>query len=345
MAAGAEPGTIDVAVALFHRQARLLHGEGIGLIVEGAEAVHAVLPALIAVFVALEAIFVVVEDLRRNEVAGRRAGERREEVLLARFRPFFVPTPRVLGLPDEHQADKNGGNVGPAAAHLPVDLFARQPVQYEEPDGEEGRDDVRPIGDLPHRGVFDDDQPLDTGEHDARGEQHEGGRKKGISNLDGPAVAAVMGIGDVTDAKNEDRHHDQGPEHQVHQEHVEVKPVLVGLAAQPFEQRDAAQVGRVDGQQGEKPEDQGQNLLQPRSHCGDIAPESRCCIRRGCRRVIGSLGRRQVAVEIAHRSLPSQKARSNGLRSSFSPSSRSGRNKLMQDRGPGGETDRSASSA
>ena len=55
-------------------------------------------------------------------------------------------------------------------------------------------------------------------------------------------------------------------ESEVADEHHQIEPVLVGLAAHPLEQADADEIGRVDGEQRKEAKDQVEQLAQPRTH-------------------------------------------------------------------------------
>src|SRR4051812_33363103 len=69
MAPGAPPRSLHISVPFHRHLARLPHAEQIGLVVEGAEMVRAMEPALVSVLMALQAIIIHHQCARRNEVA------------------------------------------------------------------------------------------------------------------------------------------------------------------------------------------------------------------------------------------------------------------------------------
>ena len=274
VAAGAEAGRLDVAGALVRLVAGLLHREAVRRVVEGAEPVGAVGPAAVNVLVALHAVGVVAQRVLRDEAAARGARQRREEVLLARRRALDVPGPRILELKHEGDADQHHGRRGNPSADPPVDPLAGQPVEDEQPDRDQWRQHVKPVGDAADGGVVHRDHALDPGQHDAAEEQDERRSEQRVADLHRAPIGTVPGIAHVGQAEPDDRQHEQGPHRQVQQEHRDVEPVLVGLAGRRLGDADPGQVEGVDREQGEEPEDHPQQRFQSRADRRPVAPAS-----------------------------------------------------------------------
>ena len=85
-----------VAVAFERDLARLADARQVRLVVERAEVVRRVEPALVRVLVALQAVVVHHQRLGRDELAVGRHRRRREEVLLPLLRSLHAERPRVL---------------------------------------------------------------------------------------------------------------------------------------------------------------------------------------------------------------------------------------------------------
>ena len=96
MAASAEPGRFDVALALERHRPGLPDARQIRGIVERAEMMGAMEPAFVGVLMAFQAVLVHNQGPGWHEVARSRFGPRRLEVLDALLRAFRVPTARIL---------------------------------------------------------------------------------------------------------------------------------------------------------------------------------------------------------------------------------------------------------
>src|SRR5204863_7892896 len=83
MATSAPTRSFYVVVPLERNLARLTHSEEVRLVVKRTEMMCAMKPAFIRVLVALEAIVVHHQRTRGNEIPGRRARERRMEIVRA----------------------------------------------------------------------------------------------------------------------------------------------------------------------------------------------------------------------------------------------------------------------
>ena len=228
-------------------------------------------PAGVAVLVALQAVLGIRQHLLGDEVPARRARQRGEEILLARRRPRHLPTPWVLRLPHQHTGAEHRRHRRPAQTDLPFDAPSGQPVENEQPTCGQRRHHMRPVSDRAHLGILDHDHPFDPGQDDAAGEQGESRGEEAVAHPHRPPVGPVVGVAGVGDAEGDHRHHDQRPQDQVDEEHVEIEPVLVGLARRPLEQRHPHQVGGVDRQQRKQPEQQEEHLAQPRADSLAIA--------------------------------------------------------------------------
>ena len=154
MAARAPARRLHVAVALQGHLPRLVHAEEIRLVVERAEVMRAVKPALVGIRVALEAVVVHHQGARGDELAGGRARERGHEVICPLDGAAFalLRVHRVHGHAAEHE---HAGRRRPLCADLPADARPGQPMQHVQPDGEQRRDDVGPVNRRTQARVFD----------------------------------------------------------------------------------------------------------------------------------------------------------------------------------------------
>ena len=117
VAAGAPAGGLGRAVALQRDLARLAHAHQVGLVVERAEVVRRVEPAVVGVLVALQAVLVHHQRLGRDELAVGGDGLGREEVLLALLRPLDAERPGVLGVEQPHHRDEADDRDAKRRAH------------------------------------------------------------------------------------------------------------------------------------------------------------------------------------------------------------------------------------
>ena len=128
VAAGAPAGGLGGAVALQRDLAGLADADQVRLVVERAEVVRRVEPAVVGVLVALQAVVVHHQRLGRDELAvgGDRLG--REEVLLALLRPLDAERPGVLRVEQPHHRDEADDRNGQPPRPVPADPRAGQPV-------------------------------------------------------------------------------------------------------------------------------------------------------------------------------------------------------------------------
>ena len=308
VAAGAEAGRLHVARALVRLLARLLHGEAVGRVVERAEPVGAVAPTLVDVGVAFDAVGVVHQRPLRDEAAARGARQRREEVLLARFRTLDVPGPRILELQHERYPDEHHGRRRHPPADPPVDPLAGKSVQHEQPRRHQRRQHVDPVGDAAHGRIVHRDHALDAGQHDAAEQERERRPEQRVADLHRPPVGPVAGVAHVRQAEPDDRHDEQAAHRQVEKEHRDVEPVLVRLACRRLGDANAGEVERVHGQQREQAEDHPQERLQPGADRRPVAASrgprrrarvrghgSACAAETGCAGVLAGIRREAPA--------------------------------------------------
>src|SRR5580765_5387487 len=113
VATGAPAGGLYVSIAFQSDLARLANTEKIRLIIERAEMVRAVEPALISVFVAFQAVIVHHQRPRRDKISGRGSGERRFEIFRALLWPGHIPFARVLSMHQDHRNNNYPDRGGP----------------------------------------------------------------------------------------------------------------------------------------------------------------------------------------------------------------------------------------
>ena len=146
VAARAPAGGVGVAVALQRDLAGLADAGQVRLVVERAEVVRRVEPALVGVLVALQAVVVHHQRLGRDELAVGGDRRRREEVLL----PLLAaPSRRTTAGPASGAAPSppRTPRRPPAEPPRPVPPDPRpgQPVLDVEPDRQQRREHVEPV--------------------------------------------------------------------------------------------------------------------------------------------------------------------------------------------------------
>ncbi len=180
--------------------------------------------------------------------------------------------PRILGLEVNGDDAEYPGNCRNSCAGPPVDAFAGQAMQNEQPCDYEWSDDMEPVSDLTAGRIPNFDQRNTAGQNQPRDEQQQRRSEERVTRLYCPAVRPVMSVADVNDAVNNERdNHDQA-ENQVSQEHVLIKEILIRLLVQPFNEGDTRQIKGIDKQQGKDPKDRKQQFLESGTDDGQVSP-------------------------------------------------------------------------
>ena len=271
MTARAPARSLHIPVALHAHLARFLHAEEVDRVVERAEMMRAVEPALVGVLVALHTIVVHHHRARRDEVAARRAHLRRMEIFLTFLRADLVLL-RMRGVEHHAAKDQRRHRSAPPQADGPLDSRTGHPVDDVEPDGENWRDDVRPIDRLAQHRILDAEE-IKAHQRHAGEEQRQADEEQQIAHAHRATVRPVVGVLDVDRAEDDHRQHHQQPEHEMPAEHDHVEIVLVGrvrVALEPFEEGDGTEVNRVRAENGEQAEDGVEQPAQARSHGADV---------------------------------------------------------------------------
>ena len=261
VAAGAEPRRVHVAVPLQRRCPGVAHREQVGGIVERREAMRAVLPLRMGVRMAARAFRIAHQVMGRDVTSAGCARQRGFE--------------RHLGLrlhgPKFHEHDRGAANrdadESDGDADRPADALAGQAMQDEQPDDQDRRGDVRPVGKRACGGVAQFDQrdtpcQAEPGrkEDDDAGEQNQ-------SEAHRELVGSTDGAAQVHDAVDQHGHRDGEAEHQVAEEHREIHRILEACARLPLPESDRAEVDRVHHQQREQAEHHEQQLAHaPTDH-------------------------------------------------------------------------------
>ena len=183
VAAGAPAGGLGGAVALQRDLAGLAHAHQVGLVVERAEVVRRVEPAVVRVLVALQAVPVHHQRLGRDELAVGRDRLGREEVLLALPRPLDAERPGVLEVEHPHDGDEAEDREREPAGPFPADPRAGQPVLDVEGHRRERGDDVEPVADVADPRVADL-EPADPDQDEAgdHGDQPRGQEDQAVAD-------------------------------------------------------------------------------------------------------------------------------------------------------------------
>ena len=258
MAAGAEPRRFHVAVACQYHAPGAAHRERIGRIVEGGEAVGAVLPIGVGVGVAARAVVVPHQVLRLDESAARGSRQRGQEIdrlghrLLSR-----------LGKPHSDQADAKRQRAD-AKPGGPANGASCQAMQDEQPARQERRNDVQPIRNGACRRMPQFHHRQAPRQGNAGGQKHDDGGKERQPKPHGQAIGAMQGATHVHDAVHQRWHQNEQPERQVGEEHRLIEGVLQADAAEPLPPADGTQIGGVHHQQRE----QRQHCQQQLAHSG-----------------------------------------------------------------------------
>ena len=273
--AGAEPRALDVAVPFKDHPSGLADGRVIGGVVERAEAVDTVHPALVNIGVARLAVLVVEERAGRDEVAGGGAGERGKEVPLPRRRSRHVPPPRILPVQKGHGKGKDPGHRSPRQPHRPPDSPTGEPVKHEQPDHRKRGNHMCPVEPPAQEGFPDVDQR--PGEQNPGGQNQEARHKESEPRSNRPPVGAAVGVADMEQTEEHHRRNDGKAQDQVEEEHPLIEIVLVGAAGRPLGHRDRHQVDRVDAEHGKEAQEEPQEPAEPRADDGDVAVAAGRC--------------------------------------------------------------------
>ena len=172
-----------------------------------------------------------------------------------------------MGLHHEHQCGEARGHAGPLGPDLPLDASTGESVQHEHPRGHEWRCHMGPVrrrtpsivGEIQSEG-----SEINAGQGDARNERQDGCQERCPACPHGLTIWAVVRVPKVHQTKDDRGHHNQEAQDQVQQEHPEIKPALTFLALHG----DRNQVHRVDHDQREQREDDGQHRFQTLSDGG-----------------------------------------------------------------------------
>ena len=264
MATGAPARGLHVAVAFERNLPGLAHAEQVRFVVERTEMMRAVKPVVVGVLVAVQAIAVHHQRPRRDEIARGRPGERGVEIFFAFHRTDLVFS-RMRRVQQHHADGQDAHRRAPAQSDPPFDARPGEPVQNVEPDAYDWRDDMRPIGDGTQAWVFEahvlEMENINARQQQAGDQDGQRGEEEQVTDLDGAAVRAVVRIDDMKNAEDDDGQDDQQAKAEVRPEHHHVKPVLiggVGVALEPFQEGDGAEINGIGGQDG----DQGENKIQ-----------------------------------------------------------------------------------
>ena len=230
---------------------------------------RAVEPALVGVLVALQAVVVHHQRLRRNEVAARGFRSAGLEVFLAVLRLRGAER-RVRRMEEQHHERRRGGGEAELDADAPLDLRPGEPVQDVEPDCEQRRDHVRPIGDVPRVGILEAEilEAEDVGAGQCKsGHQHDDTHdEQRIADAHRATIGPVVRVLHVDQPKEQIGHDQHQPEDQVGEEHELIEIVLIQLrAVDPFEKRDRREVERVGAKQRDERENEVEQVAQLRT--------------------------------------------------------------------------------
>ncbi len=173
MTAGAPSGGLCRAVPFDRDLSGLPHARQVHRVVERAEVVRRVEPAVVRVFMTVHAVLVHHQGLRRDEVAVGRLHLRGEEVLRPFSRADLVRVPRVERVQEAHQDDHHADPRRPDPGVLPLDPRPGQSVPDVEDDRQDRRDQVQPVANLPGRRI-PDLEPADPDQDHPRDQQDDG---------------------------------------------------------------------------------------------------------------------------------------------------------------------------
>src|SRR5690348_13856559 len=116
----APPGRLYVAIPLQRHLPGLTDTEQVGLVIERAEMMRAMEPALVGVLVAIQTIAVHHQGPRRDKIAGGSPRHGRFKILLALYRTELV-FPRVSRMQQHHPDHNCRHRPGPTRPYLPFD--------------------------------------------------------------------------------------------------------------------------------------------------------------------------------------------------------------------------------
>ena len=105
-----------------------------------------------------------------------------KKYLLATVRSGLVPLPGILGLQHQHRHGKHPPPPAtPATSATQAPVLMRGPcqaMQYEQPDRQQRRDDMQPVGHIAGLGLADLDQRQAPRQYQTAGQQHQRPRAK-----------------------------------------------------------------------------------------------------------------------------------------------------------------------
>ena len=269
VATGTPPSGLHAAVALQADFPRFLHAGQIGRVVERAEVVRRVKPAVIGVLMALFAVVVHHERLRRDERRVGRHGFGGEEVFLALSRPLTCIVRRVGRVQNAHRHHQQSDHGAPALHVDPLDARARPAVADVKADRKHGRDEVRPIADLPDARVANL-EAFQPHEHQARNEHHDADAHQGDSAPNGGPIRTLTRRHPVRRAEDEKRHDQHEAQEDMNRHHQHVEGRLLGRFRPPCQHGDAQQVQAVAAQHAEPQQHHPQEGPELRADGGHV---------------------------------------------------------------------------
>ena len=261
----APAGGLRVAVAFHGDAPGLAHAGQVRLVVERAEVVRGVEPALVGVLVALQAVIIHHQGLGGDELAGGRDRLGRVEVLLALLGPPDAERPGVLRVQEGHQHHEARHDAPPDPQPLPADARAGQAVLHIEPDRQQGRHDVQPVAHRADGRVADLEplEPVEPDEDQPREADHDRAEEQGEPEPHGRLVRPLPRRDQVREAEDEERDEDGESEDEVEDEHQVGKERLMCRPLPPRQGGEAGEVDTVRPEQGEPAEDDPQQGSQP----------------------------------------------------------------------------------
>ena len=283
MASRAEPTRAEVVVAIEHRLTRVPDAEGVEGIVEGTRRVDGIGPLGVRIGVTLDAVFVAEQMLGGNRSAvgrlqqrwceRRRRGGREGHGDIQR-RAFH----RRPGGDGERERRGHDPADAPREPPGPTQSRAHQPMEDEQPDGDQWTRRMHPEDHGSNRWRIDsesDAEDLDADQRHARHQQRHADPEQPPPDRDGAAIGTEASAPSVPDSVDHERHQDQQPQDEVDEERPEIDPVLARCAGEPRGEVGRGEVEAVDAENAEEQQHHAKPPAEPAGHHGPSRAVSR----------------------------------------------------------------------